>query len=68
MDVIRVQAMVGHRELSTTQSCIRLDASGLGGATKTLEITEGKLLEFDSKNYSKSNPVKKTQNDITYCK
>ena len=38
MDIISVQAMVGHRELSTTQRYIRLDATDLQGATGALEI------------------------------
>ena len=52
MDVIRVQAMVGHRELSTTQRYIRLDATDLEGATETIEVNmeeKGKVLEFCEK-------------------
>lgn len=37
-DIISVQAMVGHRELKTTQRYIRLDATDLIGATKSLEL------------------------------
>lgn len=40
MDIISVQAMVGHRELSTTQRYIRLDATDLQGATDSLEVNE----------------------------
>lgn len=43
VDVITVQAMVGHRELSTTQRYIRLDATDLKGATDALERNEDKF-------------------------
>lgn len=50
MDIISVQAMVGHRELSTTQRYIRLDATDLVGATDALEISEqGKVIDFEKK-------------------
>lgn len=38
LDIIRVQAMVGHRELSTTQRYIRLDATDLQGVTDSLKV------------------------------
>lgn len=38
LDITRVQAMVGHRYLSTTQRYIRLDGSDLIGATESLNI------------------------------
>lgn len=50
MDIISVQAMVGHRELSTTQRYIRLDATDLQGATDALTIDsvdDSKLLSFE---------------------
>ncbi|MGI4991972.1 tyrosine-type recombinase/integrase [Halobacteriovorax sp. GFR7] len=37
MDIVRVQAMVGHSELRTTQRYIRLDATDLKGATELLQ-------------------------------
>jgi integrase len=50
MDVIRVQVMVGHSDLATTQRYIRLDASDLTGATSSLEVDldrKGQVLLFD---------------------
>lgn len=50
MSVVSVQAMVGHRELSTTQRYIRLDATDLQEATASLEIDlepKGQVLIFD---------------------
>ena len=50
--VVSVQAMVGHRELSTTQRYIRLDATDLQGATSLLEISNqpkvAEVLAFES--------------------
>ena len=49
MSVVSVQAMVGHRELSTTQRYIRLDATDLQEATASLEINSdptGQVLPF----------------------
>ena len=49
-DIVSVQAMVGHRELSTTQRYIRLDATDLQGATSALEIDmepKGRVLSFE---------------------
>lgn len=50
MDVVRVQAMVGHKELATTQRYIRLDATDLQGATKAIELDfepKGRVLSFE---------------------
>lgn len=50
MSVVQVQAMVGHRELSTTQRYIRLDATDLQEATASLEIKDdprGQVLSFE---------------------
>jgi integrase len=47
LDVVSVQAMVGHKELKTTQRYIRLDATDLINATVALEFDEeekGKVL------------------------
>lgn len=38
VDIIRVQAMVGHSDLKTTQRYIRLDATDLVGITSVLEL------------------------------
>lgn len=38
LDITRVQAMVGHRELKTTQRYIRLDGTDLEGVTETLTV------------------------------
>lgn len=38
LDITRVQAMVGHRELKTTQRYIRLDGTDLEGVTESLSI------------------------------
>lgn len=49
LDVTRVQAMVGHRELSTTQRYIRLDGTDLTGVTESLAVEEkekGKVIQF----------------------
>ena len=49
VNVVSVQAMVGHQELSTTQRYIRLDGSDLTGLTKTLEVdfdSVGKVIPF----------------------
>jgi integrase len=49
MSVVSVQAMVGHRELSTTQRYIRLDATDLLDATVSLEIDleqKGHIINF----------------------
>lgn len=49
LDVTRVQSMVGHRELSTTQRYIRLDGTDLTGVTESLAIDEcgnGKVILF----------------------
>jgi site-specific recombinase XerD len=38
LDITRVQAMVGHRELKTTQRYIRLDGTDLEGVTESLSV------------------------------
>lgn len=51
MDIITVQAMVGHSELKTTQRYIRLDGTDLKGATNTLSLkdsSKGKVLKFSN--------------------
>lgn len=63
LDIIRVQAMVGHRELKTTQRYIRLDGTDLEGVTSTLELNlepAGRVLEFknSSKNGTTDTPEK----------
>lgn len=51
LDITRVQAMVGHSELSTTQRYIRLDGTDLDGVTESLSFDleicdKGKILNF----------------------
>lgn len=43
LDITRVQAMVGHRELSTTQRYIRLDGTDLDGVTESLTMCESEM-------------------------
>jgi integrase len=55
LDITRVQAMVGHRELSTTQRYIRLDGTDLQGVTESLSIEHvkrGELIKFRESNES----------------
>lgn len=56
MDIIRVQAMVGHKDLKTTQKYIRLDATDLVGATNSLEVDmeeRGQVIDLEKRHSKK---------------